>query len=458
MSTMKSRRVLQGAVATVGAAAAIAALMPAANADIIQSEVISSLSQGTQFVAPGQAVTVDYWVKEAGQPKGCDASVSSPLTVLVTAPADVTVSPSSLKFTACSVSQSVTMTPVGAGTFDIPEVTAIDDAGSYQTNGTKFKIVAATADTPTDVTPPPAPVNHAPVVLTAASDVNIDEGSTVTASGAFSDSDAGDVLTLSASSTVGTFVDNGNGSWTYSLPTRDNTAGTVTVTATDKAGATATDDFAYLVNNVAPAVGMQVKANDSFGCSVSATVDWQDPGLDDRHTGSFAWSDGVTGALSGNPTTVTRAFTQAGRYDVSSTVTDDDHGAGSATGSHTVYNLPSALLQPVNDARNGQPLSSFKLGSTIPVKITVKDCAGSSVAALAPQVSVATGTFNEASVETEATSTATPTSGTTMRYDATGQQYVYNLSTKALSAGDWTIVIRDGSFKAPVTAWVNIRK
>jgi hypothetical protein len=45
-----------------------------------------------------------------------------------------------------------------------------------------------------------------------------------------------------------------------------------------------------------------------------------------------------------------------------------------------------------------------------------------------------------------------------MRYDASGQQYIYKLSTKGLATGDWTIVIRDASFKAPVTAWVNLRK
>jgi hypothetical protein len=47
----------------------------------------------------------------------------------------------------------------------------------------------------------------------------------------------------------------------------------------------------------------------------------------------------------------------------------------------------------------------------------------------------------------EAVSTAAATTGTLFRYDASGQQYIFNLSTSGLSKGTWNLKVSldDGS-------------
>jgi hypothetical protein len=61
--------------------------------------------------------------------------------------------------------------------------------------------------------------------------------------------------------------------------------------------------------------------------------------------------------------------------------------------------------------------------------------------------------------------TEAATNGKLMRWDATGQQYIYNLSTKlsqftgaALTQGTYTVAVNDPSFAGPVTAKFDLRK
>jgi hypothetical protein len=68
--------------------------------------------------------------------------------------------------------------------------------------------------------------------------------------------------------------------------------------------------------------------------------------------------------------------------------------------------------------------------------------------------------------EVEATSTATADTGNTFRYDASGDQYIYNLATKAftngsttpMSAGTWQIRIAEynGTTEVMTMGTVNI--
>jgi len=147
----------------------------------------------------------------------------------------------------------------------------------------------------------------------------------------------------------------------------------------------------------------------------------------------------------------------AGNYPIAVDVADDDGGTDQATlaSGYTVYNIPSTILQPINYTG---PRSMFKLGSTIPVRITVKSCAGASVGNLLPQVRLTMGDNIPDGTDLEPTSTAAPTVGTAMRYDATGAQYIYNLATKGLSAGDWSVRIDDPSFAKPVDALFSLKK
>ena len=91
-------------------------------------------------------------------------------------------------------------------------------------------------------------VNVNPDVATSASDASGLKGQTLTASGAFADVSGDQPLALSADNAVGTFTDNGDGTWSWSYPAADIGAGSITVTANDGDGGSATDTFAYEVD------------------------------------------------------------------------------------------------------------------------------------------------------------------------------------------------------------------
>ena len=124
--------------------------------------------------------------------------------------------------------------PVGPGTMTVKGKVFDKDGLSTQYTASVTVVLAA-----------------APTVATAAADAVGNEGSTITASGGFSDPN-GFALALSANNTVGTFTDHHDGTWDWSYASNDETSGTITVTATNTTGKTATDVFTYTVNGVAP--------------------------------------------------------------------------------------------------------------------------------------------------------------------------------------------------------------
>jgi hypothetical protein len=103
------------------------------------------------------------------------------------------------------------------------------------------------------------------------------------------------------------------------------------------------------------------------------------------------------------------------------------------------------FLQPIN--LPPQQRSSFKLGSTIPVKLQIFDASGAPISTVVASIAVQKKDAVADVPINETTLSTTPDQGTTFRYDPTGQQYIFNLSTKPLSAGTWTITtsLDDGS-------------
>lgn len=100
----------------------------------------------------------------------------------------------------------------------------------------------------------------------------------------------------------------------------------------------------------------------------------------------------------------------------------------------------SGFLQPINDPEiyPGQALSVFKKGSTVPVKFQLKDSQGNIIQAESAPIWLAPerGDRMNASIVEESITTPA-TSGNTYRWDPESQQYIFNWSTKGLSAGYW---------------------
>ncbi|HYP52904.1 MAG TPA: DNA/RNA non-specific endonuclease, partial [Pyrinomonadaceae bacterium] len=134
----------------------------------------------------------------------------------------------------------------------------------------------------------------------------------------------------------------------------------------------------------------------------------------------------ATGAFSWTPTAA-----QVGQvYAFGVRVTDN--GAGQLFAEQVVrvgvgYNW-SGVLQPVN----ADGSSVFKLGRTIPVKFQLTGASAGLTNAVA-RLYVARLSDNVAGAESEADSTSNATTGNLFRYDASANQYVFNLDTGGLT-------------------------
>lgn len=96
----------------------------------------------------------------------------------------------------------------------------------------------------------------------------------------------------------------------------------------------------------------------------------------------------------------------------------------------------SGFLPPINASGS----SVFKLGRTVPVKLALVGASAGITDAVA-RLAVSKVSSQPVGSDDEASSSATADTGAVMRYDATDRQYVYNLSTKALSTGTWRVSV-----------------
>lgn len=296
----------------------------------------------------------------------------------------------------------------------------------------------------------------APYVAVPAGSATGNEGEVLTTSGQFIDPD-GDPLTLTLVG-PGTLAAQPDGSWTWSLATRDDVSGTVTITATDGKHGSATDTFTFRAVNVAPAIGEPTVTGGSCGAAVRLRAVVTDPGLDDVVTTVVAWGDGST-STSGSEVDLTHTYKGSGTWTVTITATDDDGGRSeqSVSVNSAGGTRPGGFEAPLDRK------AVLNLGSTVPVKVTVRDCSGGIVTDLEPRVSmvlVSGGNERPVNVASAANNT-----GDVVR--VAGGQYIYNLSLKnsrfadggALVAGTYRIRVSDPSFiSGPVEVTVTLQK
>ncbi len=250
---------------------------------------------------------------------------------------------------------------------------------------------------------------------------------------------------------------------TTSCTFNENGSFTVGVKAADGDGGEDTDSTTVVVNNVAPGSVAATFAATSVNCganTVSLNVSFADPGTLDTHTVTISWSDGQTDTnVPYTGAAFTHTFNSGGPYSAAVVVTDDDGGASAQTQSSnsvTVgYNV-SGILAPIK----ADGSSIFKTGSTVPVKVEIRNCTGAIVSTLAPTISVKlVNSATPSGTDVQVVSTSAADSGTTMRFDSTSQQYIYNLSTASLNdptATYYVTVSVPGS--TPVTAKFGIKK
>jgi hypothetical protein len=478
---------LRGTATVALAAAGVLVMSSAAGADDLRDTITGNRSVAIVAGQSSTAASVDVLQRNGDGENGCNIDSGETFELAFSGPPGVTAD--DVTVTACgdnypvtirttSVAESGTITAsIKTNTTGVPNtgysnevaipVTILPDADgdgvADSSDNCPNAANAAQTDTDGDGTgdacdltpngdPPPPPPNAAPSVATAAQDASGFEGSALSTSGAFTDDGGASNLTVTRLSGAGAVTPGTSGGWSWSHTPTDNGSGTVVVEAKDAQGETVTDSFDWSAANVAPVISTVTQQRQG-NCAVTLGASFTDAGLDDTHTTSVLWQDGST--------SLARTFTAAGSYNATVTVTDDDGGsdAEGITGVRA-YNTANAIMQPINSAGTR---STFKIGSTIPVKITVTGCDGAAVTSLTPAVNLeqndtsATASVNEPAVAEVATN------GKLMRWD--GTQYIYNLSTKlsqftgaALTQGTWTVSVNDASFAAPVKAAFDLRK
>jgi hypothetical protein len=289
------------------------------------------------------------------------------------------------------------------------------------------------------------PNSYAPSAVGTPASPSVAEGSVASSSGGFADADGASSLTITKLSGGGTVVDNGNGTWSWSLTPTDDSTGAVVVQASDGEHSDAQQSFSWSAGNVSPASVTASFASAAVSCPATGATSnavlsgtWTDPGADSwtvdvdwDYNGTFAADQSLTG-LTSRSYSVSHLFSPAGVHAAAVRVTDDDTGQSSlATASTTVQYTMTGLLAPFN----ADGSSVWKYGSTVPVKVRITDCSGAPVAGLAPTVGTQLlSSSDPAAGIDEVSSTSGADTGSTMRYEGSGQ-YGFNLATKSLADG-----------------------
>ena len=187
--------------------------------------------------------------------------------------------------------------------------------------------------------------------------------------------------------------------------------------------------------------------NTSAAGSITTQVDATPPSLsvtcpstvllNGKASATVTASDGQSGLAADPSGTVAIATSVVGPKTVTRTATDHVGHSTTKSCTTTVAYAYGGILQPVNPDGS----SIFKLGSTVPIKFALTEASGASIGTAVANLTVARVTNEVDGTYVEATSTSAATTGTLFRYDATSQQYIFNLGTSGLSKGTWNLKV-----------------
>jgi len=163
-------------------------------------------------------------------------------------------------------------------------------------------------------------------------------------------------------------------------------------------------------------------------------------------------TDALEGPVDVSCTPASGSQFHPGTTTVTCTAADSRGNPASATFTVWVqYQAPAGgafFLDPIN--ANGS--SIFKKGSTVPVKFRLQG-ASAGIKNLVAHLSVAKVSNGIEGTSIEAVSTSAADAGNTFRFDPGCNQYIFNLSTKPLSTGTWSLRVDLGD---EVTHNINI--
>lgn len=219
---------------------------------------------------------------------------------------------------------------------------------------------------------------------------------------------------------------------------------TVNCSVTDSGGLGASGSFTVTVEDTtAPAVTVPGDQWAAFSTALGgANVSWTAPTAQDI----------VDGPVTPGCTHGSGSLFPAGSTTVTCSATDDAGNTGAASFNVVVTYASTGILQPIN----ADGTSVFKINSTVPVKIVLTgDSAGYADGSFTIKLAKLTGSVY--GDDTEPVVSTSAHTGSTLRYDASSDLYIFNLGTKSLSAGTYrvTVGLDDGTTR---TATFGLRK
>ncbi|MEM8912453.1 MAG: Ig-like domain-containing protein, partial [Planctomycetota bacterium] len=235
----------------------------------------------------------------------------------------------------------------GLGTITYDPSGAFESLANGQTTTDVFQYTlddGANAQALGDVTVTVTGANDAPFVAGAAT-VSVLEGAVASHTGTFGDIDANSVVGLNASE--GTVVDNGDGTWGWTLATTDDAvARDITITATDEHGVPSDFDFALTVENVAPTIDLTGNGTTDEAATFSLLLgDVTDPGPDTITNYRVDWGDGTIEDFADNTTpTKTHVYADGpNEFTITVSLTDEDGVHVAASHTVSVANVPPTV-------------------------------------------------------------------------------------------------------------------
>lgn len=271
---------------------------------------------------------------------------------------------------------------------------------------------------PSDSTAPTLTVSH-----TADGQNGWNTTSPVTETVTASDETGGSGLNGAPTCTVdgsGVTLSGSAGSWTF--PVSGDGSHAVSCSASDKASNSNTKTDTVTIDTANPQVSItSPAANTSYllGQSVLANFGCTDAG-----------GSGLASCVGDAPNGSAVDTSAVGPHTFAVTATDNAGNSHQGSSEYTVNYGWSTFQAPINSAPT---LNTGKAGRTYPVKWQLRDAGGNYISALS---AVSTITYKKVNCNdlTTATSDAletTATGGTSLRYDSTANQYIYNWASPA---------------------------
>lgn len=189
----------------------------------------------------------------------------------------------------------------------------------------------------------------------------------------------------------------------------------VRVRVTSSLGSSATALANVTIQNVAPTLTISGSSSAVEGSPYTLSLAASDPGPDTITSWTINWGNGVVQVVSGNPSSVTRAFPDNGTFTITATATDEDGTHSANTRTVSVSNvIPTLAIAGAANATLGQPyvlnLSSADPGTDTIVRWTISWGNGSTTV-VDGNPSSATHTYSTSGTFT-VTATATDEDGT----------------------------------------------